>query len=268
MIHSLKQVSDEKGQSMVIVLLLIVIAATIAMAISYRTLQDIRRAGQERMSSKAVAGVESLLDAFTEKEVWDELWESGGLCYQQEGGCLLKESTINNFLGDPDTDCDPFSVSVRIPDDIIGFELTQDDVLEVPLDSLSTAGDFRIGWYDADYLLVKVYTATDIDIGGSGEHVWALTHDNPDGWLNQTEVTAGTTYTIEYSASAVLARIRPIGGDARIDIFDAPPLVGDIKASCYVGDVYREYVREFWLSDFVPACFDYVLFDGTGTVQK
>lgn len=257
----------EDGQALVVVLLMLVIAAVVAAAITFRTISDIRRTTEERASSKAAAQVDSFLDIVTDPDVWDRL--EADFC-SSGFPCTLEEADIENLLGGvTDLECDDNSayIVIRQDLDVDSFRIPKDGVFEVNLVGSSNT-EFNVDWTGgADHLIVKVYAddgsqyyaeyANALAVGGS---TWGT-------------IVSGPT-AIPYSGDALLARIRAIGGDANLSLTGLDvPQVAAIKASCYVKDaygsqVYREAVRKINIHPSVPACFDYVLFDGDSTVEK
>lgn len=278
-----KKSDHQEGQALVVILLMLVIAAIIAAAIAYRTIQDVRRTGEERQSSKALTQSESFIDVVTSESQWDLIFDGGGfdadgLCgvgggYDPETGvCTLDEADLAGILGE-DPACEPETaeVQIRLGDglgedySILGQSVTQDYVMELNLEGSSGDYNFCVGWSGSEYLEVKVYWLNGDEY--LVENAKALSHNASAAY--GTFVQAGECYTISYSANALLARIKPIDGNATVDVtsLDAPQLA-TVKASCYVGDTYREIVRRIDLYPEVPAIFDYVLFAGSGSVDK
>ncbi len=263
----------QSGQSLVLILLILVIGAVIAFAIAARTVQDIRRVGLERLSSQAGTQVESMLDVVTTRQVWDSIVEdchfiedAGALCIDsfrpETNICVLGESELTDLLGDIECDAGGAQVQIRLEDNVEGMELSQDEVYEVSLNE-ATAGIFTLSWTGSDHMLVKVYS----QVGGEVELESAVALVKPgaaEGW--------GTSdignNPIPYSADARFARIRPINGNAVVTLSDIPPQEYAVKASCYISSVYREFVRRVSCYNSVPACFDYVLYDGTSAVDE
>jgi hypothetical protein len=282
-------IKEERGQSLVIVLLMIVIAVVIAVAISFRTIQDIRRSGEERASARAGTQVESMLDVVTSPGIMvdvnaacDTTWASGDTC------CL--NSNDLEGLGVDMAICEDAEVCLRPEDTIEDILVPKDDVFELRLDGVGSAEDFCVGWDDTagstvDYVTVKVYkTESDCSADGEGhmdctDEAVALTHGSgATNWSSEVvNVAADGCGTVSFSADAVVARIKPIGGSARITITSLPsgidPHVATAKAYCYTQgadgeDIYREFVRRLRLHAAVPSCFDYVLYSGEGDVNK
>lgn len=252
---------DDRGQSLVLILLVLIIGAVIAFAIAARTIQDIRRTGLERLSDQAGTQVETMLDVITSPVTWDSLISDGGFtgeCQDADSICQLSEDYLNSILGG--TECDTAEVGIRIDDDLSQYPLNQDDVYELSLPDSS--GTFGISWTGSTYLLIKVY-AQDGDTYTTESSI-ALTHDGVWG----ESVADGVSWTVAYSENAKFARIKPISGDAEISIVNIPAQEVSVKASCYVGSVYREFIRRVPLHNSVPACFDYVLFDGSSKIEE
>ncbi len=254
-----RKITHESGQALVLILIVIVIAVVIVFAITARSIQDIRRAGEEKSSDKASAQIESFLDVVTSPTVWNGL--SDTLC-QQGLPCTISDTQLRDLLDYPqDWQCTN-GAEVRIRGDvgINGFPVEKDGALEVDLTSeTGSPRSFNVTWTGAaPYLLVKVYTASSVDAAV------AFSHDNPSSWSN---ITAGSLVT--FSDQALFARIRPVGGSASVTVTNLETAqTATVKASCYIGDIYRELVRTTKLKPSLPACFDYVLFDANTAVDK
>lgn len=254
---------QNRGQALVLILIVIVIAVVVIFAVSARTVQDLRLASQEKVSSKAEAQIESFLDVITSPTVWDSLLEPGGLCEYQGLPCTIGNSRLQELLAQSGEEwqcTQGAEVVIRGDTGVNGFAVGKDDAFEIDLRE-EVDNPFDITWTgDADYLVVKVFSETDLLAS------YALYHggENPQGWA-----TATSGSNITYAGNAVLARVRPLYGDASLTITGLEtPQTATIKASCYIADVYREFVRTTQLNPTLPACFDYVLFDGSTAVDK
>jgi type II secretory pathway pseudopilin PulG len=269
----------EDGQALVVVLLVIVIALVIALAIAFRVVQDIRKTAEQRSSQEAASQVDSMLEVVTKMNNIERLWDEGICDPAFPDECTIDRTRIAlDILDEPSPDnfkCEGES-QIRIVKNLgydAGIVVNQDDVLELDL-SEEVDADFHLAWEGvADYVTVKVY-------GNDGEdwvlNSYASQNDNPvhPGWQNI--VTADFTASWPVSGEpgpvapeTVLARIKPVGGQATLYISDLQtPQLYAVKASCYMGSVYREFVRIAKIKSSVPSCFDYVLFDGTQWVKK
>lgn len=259
----------QKGQTLVVVLLLIMIAAIVASAIAFRVIQDLRRTSSERQSTEASAQVDSFLDVVTNDEVWDSD-ELKGYCAgffedrPLDQICRLEGSSLEDIMDDDQFACndDGAEVAIRFEADLEDINVEKDSVYEVNLKG-SSDGNFQLSKVsgDAESVIIKVY-------GQNGDDFYlqnAYAISSETGWNN----TISYGDNIPYNSESLLARIRPIGGDLVVDITGLQKAqVASVKASCYVGDTYREYVRRVDLEPSVPACFDYVLFDGSTAINK
>ncbi|MBN1618689.1 hypothetical protein JW887_05125 [Candidatus Dojkabacteria bacterium] len=275
---------NESGQALVLVLVMILIAALVVGAVAYRTFQDIQRTTVEQQSTRAGAQVESFLDVVTTDTSWDEVVDHCDLSYpgtgflSQSAGtvCTLDSGYLETiFNGMECDDDDNTAIQIKLDNGIEGISVAQDDALEIDLnydDGLD--GNFAIqSWAgSAPYVEVKIYR---ID-SSSGSDVYNVensymlykTGNNPGG-LGTLNVPSSGQYTISYSNTAFVARIRPIGGSATITVTGLTvPQYATIKASCSIGGVYREFIRRFPLYESVPAVFDYVLYTKYNSVSK
>lgn len=264
-----KVANEEKAQTLVVVLLMLVIAAVVAVAISYRTIQDIRQATEESQSDAATVAVESFLEVVTSPGVVDDLIDN---CIEN-GDCKVDENELRDLLDD-ELDCDKADVLIRPEDEIEDVYVKKDDVFELDFTAVDESGSFIVTWEEAegsqaDHLLIKVYNKTGI----YNNQAIALASDSSAAW----GYTPGSHPNISYGTDVTVVRIRPIGGNASITIGglpdDMPIHVTSFKAYCYKksadvnsegeGDVYVEEIRKISIKPSVPACFDYVLFDAS-----
>jgi uncharacterized protein (UPF0333 family) len=267
-------IEEENGQSLVIVLLMIVIAVIIAIAISFRTIQDIRRAGEEKASSRAGNQTESVLEVISSPGVINDVVAECDI--QWGSGNNICEFSKNELQQDYLTDavsidvCDELDLLLKREDGINKVLVSQDDVFELDLTKVKSADSFSISWGgDASNLIVKVYKKDCEESGPDDRNSMDCTDE-------ARLLSTATPTEVNFSSEAYIARIKPIGGDASITITNLP---GDVvyivsaKAKCYTkgadgGDIYREFVRRIRLNPTLPACFDYVLFSGAGKVKK
>jgi hypothetical protein len=289
---------EERGQSLVIVLLMIIIAVIIAVAISFRTIQDVRRAGEEKASDKAANQVISVLDVVSETAIMNDVMEECEGAWDAGEECVLTQTDIKtDYLSDTDTideTCEELEVALKPEDGINDFFIRQDDVLELDLMQVDSAGHVDISWENANddqpasHLNVKTfYTETDCSWNDNNEpeeqyggmdctdNAKGLTRTG--GWGSAEMMVAdGSVGQVNYSETAVVMRIRPMGGDINITITNLPedkPYIVAGKGHCYTTgsngeDIYREFVRRVWVNPYVPACFDYILFSGDDGVVK
>ena len=280
-----KALSKEKGQSLVLILLILVIGAVVAFAIAARTIQDLRRTGQERLSDQAGSQVETILDVLTSPEQLKELvnletqeFLNPGECSSpqiNDAGdeiCKLDGAALKRLFDE--FECDNGEVQIRFEGDIVDKAVNQDEVLEVNLGEPTADGVMNLSWTGysgglAEHIIVKMYG---VDASGSGNIVLQKdisksfrSSDAADAW-GET-VIDGASGSVSYDVNSRFARIRVLEGGALITLTGAPPQDLAIKATCYISGVYREFVRKVPLYDSVPACFDYVLFDGSTSID-
>jgi hypothetical protein len=261
-------------------------------AISFRTIQDIRRVGEERASSRAGTEVESILDVAINPVVLKDImnmcqedWEDG---FEE---CTFNKNQLehSDFMGTDTLDhCKEAGLSIKREPGIEDVLVEKDDAFEVDLSTVNN-GQMCITWEglegsDPDYMTIKIYNKPeDCDSEyNCVDSARAFTETNPDGWSDSVgivdfSIADGGDNCISFSANAELARIKPIGADAKITLSGMPGGIpahtAVAKAHCYTQgadgeDIYREFVRRFRINPTLPACFDYVLFVGDGEVNK
>jgi hypothetical protein len=274
--------SSEDGQSLVLILVIIVIGAVIAFSIAARTIQDIRRTGQERVSDQVGTQVETYLDGITSsreltKIVDEEFNFRTGACSSTEDGgniCVLEEGKISEIFGD--SLCAESKIKLRKDDDIIGREIPKDGVLQVDIDQ-SVSGQFNVSWTgSAHHLIIKVYYLDPVNNE-------ILLYERPEAPVRPLALRAygyggseqwGTraaesgVNAVDYPANSVFARIRTVGGSAVIYVTDVSAQQLTVKASCTMSGIYREFVRVVPAYNALPAAFDYVLFDRNTAINE
>jgi len=278
---------EERAQSLVIVLLMLMVAAIIAVAISYRTIQDIRRTGEEKASSRAGTLAESILDVVTSPGTFETVikdcagaWGNDEICEIEKAELQTKYLGANSLEG-----YDDVGVMLRPEDGINGLLVKKDDVFELDLSGVG-AGNICVGWEGStvEHVTVRIFKQESqcfADADGDldcTESAVALTYNDPSSWgsSNLKLLAPGACETIGFSGDAWVARIRPYGGDANITIdlpADFPDQVVSVKSYVYTdgatGDqIYREFLRRVSVTPSVPAVFDYVLFSGDGAIIK
>lgn len=274
----------QKGQTLVVVLVVLVIAAIVTTAVSYRAIKNIRLSAEKRDSALAASQIDSLLDVAMSEDFWDNLWVVDGPFYDFSSDERVAHDIPPVYWVDYlDTNAlkckdDGWNVSARrSSESVSSFFIGKDEVMEVDLREANgveqpSSTVFNIGWNgEASYLILKFYDENGIT------HSIALTHDDPNLWdlgdsVNTEIIEPSTLYsvTLEDAGFPDTVRIRAVGGDGLLDISGLASgyfQFGELKAYCYIGDVYREYISQFMLRGSTPAVFDYALFDGTGSIS-
>ena len=299
-----RMVSKEEGQSLVLILIVLVIGAVIAFAIAARTISDLRRVSVERLSAQAGSQVEAMLDLVVSPSVWDEIIDEdgswAGKCdpgtyperIKGDNICVFNDRAVRDLMGDkgnadnPDEDnevlCDypdgagqgGAEIQIRFPVNVEDYNLKKDKVVEYNLSQDETPGSFKFSWTrtgpKTPNLLVKVYS----DDGSGGielkdDHYYAFKNtDNPAFPSWGVGVTRDEWVTVNTGNDAKFVRIRAIGGGASISLKELGIQEGAIRASCYNEGVFLEFVRRVPRFDSVPECFDYVLFDGNTKIDE
>lgn len=288
----------EEGQALVLILLVLVIGATVAFAIAMRTIQDVRRSGQERASETSGNQVRSILDAVTGSTVWSrvvdgESFASGGYCDEMLYAnvhtvagmdiCVLDQDSIIDLIGVgtlPEDesgimcDDDTAQVQIRLENGINEQVIKKDSVYEVNLTN-DADNTFLFSWTSGSRLLFTYYSNTGADGAWIVDEVVAYGDTDVTGWPSVLISADGTSNTITYQAKATAPtsneqylRIRAIDEAAVVTLSGIPPQQFAIRGSCFLGGTYREFVRLVPILNFVPAVFDYVLFDGTSVIDE
>lgn len=275
---------NEEAASLAAVMLLLVGGAIVALAISFRTVQDIRRAGEEKASSNAGTIVESILDTISSPGNLDLAIGSVGCESAWANGlvCEISESELENlFFNDPHAldDCDVVGAQMRAETGIEGIKVNKDDVMEINLEGMSMT-QVCVNWSGSDYLSINFFRSPGCVEDDCVAASYMLAKNNNDGMSGITPAAAGSCTTISATSDPnrppTVMRIRPIGGDASVTLSGStnlPSYIADIRAYCYTysasGDrIYRESIRRVHLNPSVPACFDYVLFSSDDQVVK
>ena len=270
----------EEGQSLVLILLVLVIGATVAFAIASRTIQDIRRVGKERQSEIAGDQVISALDSIVGESLWSQIEESGGfigICDLSSGNlfehdltgaeiCVLDEAALFGLGLDLSECTEGAEVQIRKEDGVVEQPIEKDGVYEVNL-SGDVDGHLSLDFQEGDHLLFKFYYYDE------GTSAWVQDVEQafnyyyePSDWGT---FVSSTSFDVTYTPHAQqYLRIRAIGARAVISLADIPGQQFTIRGACYVSGTYREFVRILPLNSFVPACFDYALFDGTSEIDE
>lgn len=279
---------EERAQSLVVVLLMLVIAVIIAVAISYRTIQDIRRAGEEKASARAGVLAESVLDVITSQGTFESVLAGCQDVFDSGEICEIKGNALTSYLGSDALDGYRDAGVMINPEIGINEVLVEkDDVLELDLSSVIVDEDICVRWTGSSvqYVTVRIFTKEILCAAdGDGDldcvdNAVALTYDDSGSWDAGSVILIGPDDcgTVGFTGDAMVARIRPYGGSASITITDLPsdlPVhVVSIKSYVYTegasGDqIYREFLRRVTVNPSVPAVFDYVLFSGNSAVVK
>lgn len=273
---------NQEGQSLVLILVVLVVGAIIAFAIAARTIQDIRRTGEERISNQAATQVETILDVTTSEGVWSQIWDGTNFLINEtidciggslEPNCCLTEDAIDTYLGyEVGGECDGgFNICIRLEDGIVDKYIEKDNVYEINLSQASASGSFSLFWNPDNVasgrLIVKVYESDGSGGVVLGNQVFGLCDPESgcDGWG-----TPSASAVISYDPGVELfVRVRAIGSGATIwTSGDIPPQELSILSSCQISGIYREFIRSVPLHSYLPACFDYVLFDGSTMVEN
>lgn len=283
-----REVAREEGQSLVLILVVLVIGAVIAFAIAARTISDLRRVTSERTSSQAGSECDAMLDVFTSNvmitkfitEGGDWAGGSGDYCgagvLQNSGTiCVINDQGVRDIMGDSSVEgdellCDDAEVQIRKQDDVSGMYVEKDDVVEFNLSDDSSPG-FTVSWDGVDAstypnLLIKVFRD---NAGGVELEEYVALRANSDAaysWGDGVDPSADNT--VNASADSLFVRIRPIGGPANLTLKEVGKQEVAFKGSCFQDEVQRECIRRVPMDSYVPACFDYVLFDGSTMIDE
>ncbi|MFH1546860.1 MAG: hypothetical protein ABIC57_00055, partial [bacterium] len=229
--------------------------------------------------------IESLLDVAMAEDFWNGLWaEEGPLVdYTSEEriGHSIPTPYVDTYLPVSSLKCSNWNISARRSSEgVDSFFLGKDEVLEIDLrddEGNDRSGDdgINISWDgDADYLILKFY---DVEADTLTYAVALSYGDNEDEWYVEglidtllMDPTLPYTFTLTDTSNPDVVRIRPVGGDSLLDISGLAPgyfQFGELKAHCYINEVYREYISQFMLRGSAPSVFDYALFDAEGTIS-
>lgn len=277
----LRKLLWENGQTLVVVLVLLVIAAIVSTAVAYRAIQDIRTSTEERNSAKASAQVDSFIEISMDPDVWEQIWTADNGCDELTGSgvaCEVGNVFWGEYLDLNNIECDDWEVKVKRYDQVESFFLGKDEAVEFDLrDEAGNARDgateLTLSWDgDAQYLILRFMKDGDVleDL--------ALTYADPQGWnipenADVLDLEGETNYvvTLDELGSPDVVRMKAIYGDASVNLSGLQEgyyQVGAIKSYCYIGDVFRESVAQVVTREYVPTLFDYALFDASGLIDK
>jgi hypothetical protein len=267
---------SEEGQSLVLILVVLVIGAIVAFAIAARTIQDIRRTGEERISSQAGTLVETALDITTSAEVWADIWDADALGFKNDVCldpyadicCIVingsSSSAVGDYFDDLSQDCNEQTVCLRLEDTVVEHYIQKDDVFELNLATAADPGSFTITMNPDDTsaarMIVKVYR----------ENEGIVTLRDAVAYCEDCSWGSSGPATISYNPDDgdKFVRIRAVGSGMTISTDNGlPPQEVSARVTCTISGIYREFVRAVPLYSYLPACFDYVLFDGSTKVE-
>lgn len=294
-----------RGQILLFVLLVIVVAAIVALAVSARLVKDIKQVGLERQSARAFSYAESAIDKV------DFMIMDGQISGEQ----ILDLEDLDICDDQTEDDCPTGQVSVEARSVVKQLTLNKDQVFEVdlrnpagepsgPENKFLLSAETCAGG-EATTMWIRFLDETGGNMSVLAECIWDVdnntyscsdganpgtiisTPNPPCGQQNDCEnlhfdtliifQPNGTTYSY--------ARIKPLLPDSCSQIrFSASHEQGldfargqyfVIKAGVYMGEsgqaagegsqTYREYVRIRTENLFVPPVFDYVLFNGANS---
>lgn len=282
----------EKGQSLPLILIILVLGAVIAFAIAARTLTDLRRRSGEQRSAQAGTGAETLLDAITAGDIWGLLVSGSGWGATCQGSdnqetvngqiiCVLTRTDLEGLgltkipCGNAVESADrerSARVQIRRQTAVEALPIDKDKVAEF---NVMGDNDFLLSWVGVaesnpallPNLLLKFYS---VDAGGGVTLTSSLAYrDSASAFENWGDAVDHANVPVQ-TGGASFVRIRPIGGDVQLTLQGLPSQELMVKAECYddVGRIWREYVRRVPLRGFLPEAFDYVLFDGNSQIDE
>lgn len=274
-----KSQESEEGQSLVLIVVFVMIGALIAFAIAARTIQDIRRTGQERVSDQAGTQVETYLDAISSGAELEKLFdENMNFDWTQcspgstSEVCLLDSDKLYSMFGE--LVCDDAEIKLRKDQNSVTTNIHKDDALQVNIDPETGEGSFTISWSGtASHLIIKVYA-----LNPDKSEIYLFENDssspsspvalsNPDSTDPSWGVKSATA-EIPYPAGALFARIHAIGGSAEVSVTGIPSQQITAKASCSLSGIYREFVRVIQTNNALPVVFDYALYDRDSAINE
>ena len=273
--------ASEDGQSLPLILVVVLIGAIIAFSIAARTVQDIRRTARERTSDQAGTQVETYLDGISSTEILsrfiDENFEFTSECTVFEGVgneiCVLTSAQMAEIFGD--LECDEGTLKLRKITGVSSVSVGQDESFQIDLIGLTGPSSFDLSWTGANHLLITVYGMDPVnneiflyEEDFVSPLAWTSTsaYVEDDAWGFPTPVD--TYHSVPYPANPLFARIHPVGGDAVLNAMGIPDQQVAAKATCNIDNIYREFVRIIPAYESLPAVFDYVLYDRTTQINE
>jgi hypothetical protein len=265
---------NENGQTIVIILLVMVVGLTIGLSMVSRSLTDLRISQQMEQSQRAFSGAEAGLE-YALSQGLQSIYQGGGQYSNPNIGGNVSYSGVIQQIG-----ASSYELKGKAA-------VEQDDVAQINLDG-ATAGSITILWGEKGTSQVP---ASPCDIGsgtfvaslelsfitqsGSTYGIQKYAYNACNALTNNfdppTAVDADATYyakieNISIPANAMILRIRPIYNKASIKII---PSGGNLPEQAYKLTVKGEAqgnVRAIeWqqpIKPALPAIFDYVIFNG------
>lgn len=296
-ISNQQSASSEVGQTLIIILMVMVLSLATGLAVSTRTSSTIHQTANLAESEQALATAESAAEEVLVMNLCDES-QSGANC--NASVLSTADSTYKNFTNHSTT-CNTFgtsylepcwkdfgngataTVSVRNTPEVANgepfdFYLERDDVQQIWISGASTPIDLcwrKIGEGDSAVVLTIIsgtspnYTmsklAYDPQATTHGNGFTAVTPGNTDGYLNcQNDIS------LPVNTQALRVHTYYDGASVRVkphNLSDALPYQGHVVvATGFVGGVKRT-VQVTKTRPQLPGIFDYGIYSGGGLVN-
>ena len=257
--------NDQKGQSFIIMFLLMLIALTIGVAMSSRFVRSIRRVTRTdevtRAHFSAESGLEQFLDIpITILEDYIIYNNCGADCliqFTDELGRIVTTSVELSFIGETD---EPFRM-----------DLTQNDTQQLFLGDYNTGTDLDVCW-DGN---ASIYTSYVYDDSGEiKQDTYAYNSSGYFGVENNFDTalpmyTYQNCFSVTANGTPLYLRLKSFYEDVSIYVIPTDgqniPRQGIlIEATSRVGDTIKK-VSAIRTASMLPGMFDYVLYQKSPT---
>jgi len=280
-----KQMNNERGQVLLLTILVTVIVLTLAVAAARRTTIDIRQLNAATESNRALtaaeAGVESILLALKN----GELPEACGTMDAEACALAFGGSSVS-------------SIEVETMTSLNLSDVPEEQTIEVTLFNQLTGEDYNgtldIKWEVGSAIVITIVLGDDsnprkyflyretFNCGdfASGNGFTVVLDDDGDGWCSITSINIGALEE-QYEAlyphptasthpiNALTMRIRPMYQNTGISVSgtggdDLPTQAFSIISTGTSGDSQRT-IQATRTNEAMPSIFDFVLFNGSTT---
>jgi hypothetical protein len=272
--------TSQKGQALIILLLIMVVGLTVGLSIATRTITDLRISTQTEESQKAFSAAEAGIEDALRREL------SGGLTVTGTFGTGATQSTYTTTVA-----------SISGATFVVDKPVEKDDVAQIcikvaticPTASVPTSVNIywvkQGGELPASLEIAQVYeTGGNFQIAKDSFNDPTMTPLPSNGFRNDpshgsfTLPGGGPTFsnkvTITLSSEPRILRIRPFYNATTIAVEVALPVGTTLPTQSYkitstgtTGQITRK-IEVTKSLDALPPIFDYVLYSGTGDIKK
>ncbi len=280
-VHNDRQIMNrnQKGQTIVFLLIVLVVLITVLLSLVSRSLQQKRSTIRSEQSSRAFTVAESVVEKALSQDLDQKIADAGGGPYTfslDVGGVTGQGEVIklNDFL------------VVVDQDDVVQIDLQDAEGDPWPEPECENCADPIFVCWNQDASLQLNFYGENTSSGEVGVHrfavnpVTALSRSNGfagasagsgvcDGYVNMYQVTESEIGFGAASEEARYLRIKTWYDNADLKVANVPPQVFNIEGEAIAQTGEQRTVSADVLPAKWPPVFDFVLFDGSGNpLQK